>query len=467
MRDDWELDIGIEAAGGQWRDDGFTISGSGRERFHRSLFAYALLGGVLGALLGRVLYSYMYDSSGNNTVMVGLILAVISGLVLLACALCELLVPRITMNHELSLSRILLGLLCAAAVFAIGFLAEFLYELNSAYAPAGFDDYVFAIDDSESMLQTDQPGLRYSALESLLDILEEDQRVGLVRFNETAYAPVDLGELDEVQRARLRGDLTNSSSAGGTNIYGALESSLDMYRNAAQPKRLPVVVLLSDGFNSEGYGGRVRFNKTVRAFLREGVVINTVSLGPEADTALLQNLAESTGGQYVKAEEADDLAQAFQEASSAVTYRCLFSPRPGTQRWNALYMFLRVLLLTLPGLMIGFFIHLLLRNRLTNRQVLVSGLGGLFAGLVMEAGTFFFLPLGITHIFSWVLYSIVLVNYYDGASGLCQSKLETDIYEGGSGDWEDVRIDPSLRNISRRGSGSSGRIDRIDDWGTL
>lgn len=467
MQNDWELDTGTAVADGQWRDDGFTIPGPGRERFHHALFAYALSGGILGALIGCVLYRGMYDPTGNNTVMVGLILAVISGLILLACAFCELRRPRITMNHELTLSRILLGLLGVAAVFAAGLLFEFLYELNSAYAPAGFDDYIFAIDDSESMLETDPFELRYSALEGLLNTLEEEQRAGLVRFNENSYVPVELDELDEAQRMRLSEDLANPSSAGGTNIYGALESSLDVYRSAAQPKRLPVVVLLSDGFNSEGYGGKARFKKTVKAFLRAGIVINTVSLGPNADVALLQDLAESTGGQYIEVEEAGDLVQAFQKASSAVTYRCLFSPRPGTQRWNVLYMFLRLLFLTLPGFTIGFFIHLLLRSNLTNRQILVSGLGGLIAGMVMEAGTFFSLPLGIIQILSWILYSVVLVNYYDNASGLRQSRLETDAYAGGSDGWENVQIVPDQWDISRRGSGSSGRIDRIDDWGAF
>lgn len=462
---DWELDTGAAAADGQWQDNGFTISSPGRERFHLPLFAYALAGGVLAAVLGRVLYRCMYDPSGSNVVMVGLVLAAVSALVLLACSLCELHRPRITMNHELNLRRILLGLLSAAAVFAAGCLCEILYEWNSAYAPVGFDDYVFAIDDSESMYQTDPLKLRYSALGELLDTLDESRRAGLVRFNESAYAAVEMDELDEAQRTRLSGSLEEPRSAGGTNIYKALESSLDMYRNNAQRKRTAAVVLLSDGFNSDGYSA-ARFNKTVKAFQREGVVISTVSLGPDADRELLQSLAESTGGQYIEVEEAGDLAQAFQRASASVTYRCLFSPRPGTQRWSVLYMVLRVLFLALPGFLIGLFIILLLQSRLANRQLLVSGAAGLLAGAAMEAGTFFLLPLAVTQIFSWILYSIVLLNYNDSASGLRQSRLETD--GGESGGWDSLSqfSDAESADISHSGNGSR-RIDRINDWGTF
>lgn len=460
MQDDWGLDTGTATVNDQWQTDGFTSSGSGQERFHLALFICALVGGILAALIGRALYNGMYDSSGSNIVMVGLILAVISGLVLLACVLCELFRPRLTMNRELNLPRILLGLLVAVAVFAVGCLCEFIYEWHSAYTPIFFDDYIFAIDDSESMLETDPMRLRYSALSELLDSLDDKRRVGLVRFNENARASVDLDGLDKAQRALLSEELDNPRSAGATNIFGALEVSLDMYRSAARSNRIPVVVLLSDGFHSSAYG-RTGFSETVDAFLEEGVAINTVSLGRNADKVLLENLAQATGGQYFKVEEAGDLAEAFQYASTAVTYRCLFSSRSGIQRWNVLYMILRVLFLALPGIIIGFFILLLLQNRLAYRQLLVSGAAGLLAGVTMEVGTLFFLPLLLTQVVSWILYSIVLVRYSDSVSGIRQSEFEMDFSEG----WDNSSISTDTRDISRVKKGKFGKIDRTDDWG--
>lgn len=460
MQDDWGLDTGTATVNDQWQTGGFTPSGSGQERFHLALFICALAGGILAALIGRALYSCMYDPSGSNIVMVGLILAVISGLVLLACVLCELFRPRLTMNREFNLPRILSGLLVVAAVFAVGCLCEFIYEWNSANTSIFFDDYIFAIDDSESMLETDPMRLRYSALEELLDRLDDNRRAGLVRFNENARASVDMAKLDETQRALLSEELDNPSSTGTTNIFGALELSLDMYRSAARSNRVPVVVLLSDGFHSSAYG-RNEFNETVDAFLEEGVVINTVSLGRNADEVLLENLAQATGGQYFKVEEAGDLAEAFQHVSTAVTYRCLFSSRSDVQRWNVLYMILRVLFLALPGIVIGFFILLLLQNRLAYRQLLVSGAAGLLAGVTMEVGTLFFLPLPLTQVVSWILYSIVLVRYSDSVSGIRQSEFEMDFSES----WDNSSISTDTRDISRVKEGKFGKIDRTDDWG--
>lgn len=460
MQDDWGLDTGTATVNDQWQTNGFTPSGSGQERFHFALFICALVGGILAALIGRALYNSMYDPSGSNIVMVGLILAVISGLVLLACVLCELFRPRITMNREINLPRILSGLLAAVVVFAVGCLCEFIYEWRSAYTPIFFDDYIFAIDDSESMLKTDPMQLRYSALGELLDSLDDDRRAGLVRFNKNAKASVDMAKLDETQRALLSEELDNPSSVGATNIFGALEVSLNMYRSTARSNRVPVVVLLSDGFHSSAYG-RNEFNKTVDEFLEEGVVINTVSLGHNADEVLLENLAQATGGQYFKVEEAGDLAEAFQHASTTVTYRCLFSSRSGVQRWNVLYMILRVLFLALPGIVIGFFILLLLQNRLAYRQLLVSSAAGLLAGVTMEVGTLFFLPLLLTQVVSWILYGIVLVRYSDSVSGIRQSKFEMDLSEG----WDNSSISTDTRDISRVKEGKFGKIDRTDDWG--
>lgn len=460
MQDDWGLDTGTATVDDQWQTSGFTPSGSGQERFHLALFICALVGGILAALIGRAIYSGIYDPSGSNVVMVGLILAVISGLILLACALCELFRPRLTMNREFNLPRILSGLLVAVAVFAVGCLCEFIYELHGTYTPIFFDDYIFVIDDSESMLKTDPMQLRYSALGELLDSLDDNRRAGLVRFNENARASVDMAELDEAQRGLLSEELNHPSSSGSTNIFGALEVSLDIYRSAARSNRVPVVVLLSDGFHSSAYG-RSEFNETVDAFLEEGVVINTVSLGQNADEVLLEQLAQATGGQYFKVKEAGDLAEAFQHASTAVTYRCLFSSRSGVQRWNVLYMILRVLFLALPGVFIGFFILLLLQNRLVNRQLLVSGAAGLLAGVVMEVGTLFFLPLTLTQVVSWILYSIVLVRYNDSVSGIRQGEFEMDLSAG----WDNSSISTDTRDISRvKKEGKFGKIDRTDDW---
>lgn len=470
MQDDWGMDYGTAAedAGGQWQEESFPglepRPRPPRRRFHLRLFLYALVGGGLGALIGQAVYGGMYDPSGSNVLMAGLVLAVISALVLLACALCELHKPRITVNHELDLRRVLLGLLAAAAVFAIGCLCEFLYEWNSARTAIEFDDYVFAVDDSGSMGETDPEDLRYSTLADLLDTMGENERVGLVRFTEDiSSAPIELDVLDQRQRERLNESIAAPRSDGNTDIGKALKTALEMHLDRKEKGRYAVVVLLSDGWSE------FSLREITKDYVDAGVAITTVSLGPKTDEQTLRELAQLTGGSYFRVEQVEDLSQALRQVSTTQTHRCLFSPRPAIQRGSVLYMVLRVVFLALPGAVIGFFILWLLQSGSATRQLLVSGIAGLLAGLVMELGTYFLLPLGAVHVASWLLYGVVLLHYNDVASQIRPSKFDLpDYITSGSSEWDAIPTGaPDPGKAARGRDGRNTRIDRGGDWGGL
>lgn len=455
MEDDWGLETDA-AEIDSWQDGGVAPRFSGGEKFHLSLFLHALAGAAVGALIGKLIYQVMYRPSENNILMVGLVLGVIAACILMACALCELRKPRITMNRELNWQRLLLGLLGAVAVFGLGCLCEFLYELNGVLIPVTFDDYVFAIDDSGSMSSTDPQDLRYDAMRELLVSLGEKKRAGLVRFTDSVYtAPVDMAYLDETHMETLNDAIAQHRSDGGTDIYTALMTALDLYERGGESGRAAVVVLLSDG------GSSVPIDDVSERFVDAGIVINTVSLGNGANESLLQNLAQATGGQYFRVEQAGELVEAFQHVSSAVSYRCLFTPRPGPQRGSPLLMLLRILFLMLPGEAIALFLLLLLQDSRGGRQLLVSAVTGLLAGIVMEVGTFFFLPLVLTQLVSWVLYGIVLLHYIDNFTGRRQGKLDQPFIDDALPDAYEQAVSGEPGVLTRKkGKQSAGKVER-------
>lgn len=469
--DEWGMDSGSVIGGmtDPWQDQGggYTNPNPGpvRKRFHLAMFFYALVGGILGAVIGAVIYKKMYEPSGNNVLMVGLVLGVIALMILLACALCEMHKPRITVNQELNLVRMLLALLAGVVVFGVGCLCEFLYELNSASTAVTFNDIIFCIDDSLSMLDSDPDNIRYSALADTLDDMDDDDRVGLVRFTEEIYVdPIDLDELDKRQREKLEESISNPRSDGNTNIYNALMTALEMHEDEKKSGRHPVVVLLSDGHSP------LPVDELSRDFLDAGVAISTVSLGGDTDEDVLRELADATGGQFIQVDEADDLTDAFRSASTAKTIRCLFNPRPAVQRLSVLYIILRVLFLLLPGAIIGFFILWLMQSGNATRQILVSCITGLLAGVVMELGTLLSLPLMVVHIASWLLYSIVLLSYNDIPAGVRPTKFDmTQTADVGAGQWGDLPMgDIQSGSMNRGQGGSNNRIDRGgDDWGQM
>lgn len=428
MEYNWDDD---QWGGGTQSDDDFSwgsgapvglqqtaVKQYGPRKFNRALFIHALVGALIGAVIGQFIYGAMYNSAGSNVLMVGLVLGIIALCILAACAICEIRDPRQTINKELTAQRLAGMLLGAVLVFAVGCGTEFLYELGSAYTPVEFNDFVFVIDDSGSMSSTDPQNMRYQALSQLLDSMEDDKRAGLLRFtHEVTGDPIKMDYLTDAQRDLLANGISEYRSDGGTDIYLALQKALDVVKQNYVSGRAPVVVLLSDG------GSHVPINRLANEYLSAGVAISTVSLGNGADENLLQNIAQVTGGQYFKVEDADDLVGAFQQVSTAVTYRCLFSPRPGMQRNNILYMILRVVFLLLPGPIIALALILAMQGNGMEPQLVVSGIAGLVAGLLMEVGTYLFLPLVVIHILSWVLYGIVLAFYMDLHSNIRQGGL--------------------------------------------
>lgn len=425
----------------------------GKEKFHLSLFIHALVGALIASLIGRGIYAAAYNQGGSNVFLVGSILALIAGGTLLGCVVCERITPRITVRKELGIVEIILGMLVTLAVFVAGCVGEFLYELNSAYTPVVFNDYLFAIDDSGSMETTDPNDLRYSALSKLLDSLNSDKRAGLVRFMDSVYCePIELQYMDDEQKEKLHNGIAEHVSTGGTDIYAALKASLELCQDAKESGRAPVVVLLSDG------GSYVPVSKVAKQYINEEVAISTVSLGPGSDNALLQQLAQATGGEYFKVEKAEDLVAAFQKVSTAKTYRCLFAQRPGVQRKNVLYMLLRVLFLLLPGVLIGTFISLLFREFDVRRQMLVSVLAGFIAGLIMEIGTFLLLPLWLVHLVSWVLYGTVLLHYEETKGIVKDSFGDPNFGKNKGNQWEDRQGG----DIQWKQDEEGGRIDQGD-----
>ncbi|OUP65187.1 hypothetical protein B5F12_04100 [Pseudoflavonifractor sp. An176] len=453
-----EMDTGWSSVDGANKD-----SRDGTRVFHWRMLVSALIGALVGTVVGLVLYDRLYDSSGSNILLVGGICGILVGLILMACVICELINPCLTVDRQVSMKHVGIALAAAVVTFLLMCVCEFIYEMDSAYTVAEFNDYIFVVDDSGSMSSSDPNNLRYSAMENLLDSMGQDKRVGLIRFTEQPdAAPIQIDYLTPGHKERLEENIQHHQSTGGTDIQTALEQALDMYRQSALSGRHPVVVLLSDG------GSFVNVSGVAHQYLKEGVAISTVALGPGASEELLQQLAQATGGQYFQVEEADGLVTAFQQVNRAVSYRCLFAPRPGPQRDNVLYMVLRVVFLLLPAMLVAAAVVILFSQRGIERQFVVSAVAGLLSGLLMELGMYWFLPQMPVRAVCWILYGIVTVFYIYRNSGVYQTGLKERNFGGGNGAFQ--RMVDSQKNLTHSELQNPqditrDELNRNDDWG--
>jgi Mg-chelatase subunit ChlD len=145
--------------------------------------------------------------------------------------------------------------------------------------------------------------------------LSAGDQIGLLVFNDRQEWAVPLttikdnSTLDEIDRK-----IAAIDADGGTEILPALSVGLDAIRNADADARH--IVLLSDG--KARTGTRESYQRLLDDARSDRVTLSTIAIGEDADTDLLNFLADEGGGRYhftVKQEEIPQLT--LEEARSA------------------------------------------------------------------------------------------------------------------------------------------------------
>jgi VWFA-related protein len=109
------------------------------------------------------------------------------------------------------------------------------------------------------------------------------------------------------------------AARGDTALFDGLLTSLDL---VAERKGRKAVVLLSDGVDDDGTGKPLS-KATVRQALERAAEINVpvfvIGLGTEMDEAVLKQIAGDTGGRYLPAPEASQLADVYDSIGSQLS----------------------------------------------------------------------------------------------------------------------------------------------------
>lgn len=145
--------------------------------------------------------------------------------------------------------------------------------------------------------------------------LAEGDQVGLIVFNDRQEWVVPLTTIgDESTREAIDRRIEAIEPDGGTEILPALSVGLDAIRNAEADARH--IVLLSDG--KARTGTRESYQRLLDDVLSDRTTLSTIAIGEDADTDLLNFLADEGGGRYhftVREEEIPQLT--LEEARSA------------------------------------------------------------------------------------------------------------------------------------------------------
>lgn len=344
------------------------------EALEKPCILAAFVMGVCGVILSLFIY---HMQSISPVLRIGAVAALTGGVAVCGATLAAILGGR---KPKIEMSSLLFAFLVAVLLFGAGCLFQFLYGLGGGIVTKSIDDYLFVIDDSGSMANSDENGMRVYALQTLLDGMDDAQKVGLVRFNENIIDEIAMQPLTDGHAQKILGVRNKLQDSGGTDIDRALRHALAM-KSAGDANRTTMIVLLTDGES----GTSIHVDALSRLCNQKNVIISTVELSNAVNGQVLQRIAQRTGGTYYQIRDLGNLAQIYTQVNVIDESRDLIGIRPGRQHASAFYGFLRIVFWLLLGLLAGIGAWIIFSARPKALLLpIVCAVGGGVCGVLLE-----------------------------------------------------------------------------------
>ena len=169
-----------------------------------------------------------------------------------------------------------------------------------------------AVDPVQSVSKID---MAKEAVQLAAGALLDGDEIAILAFNDRQQWIMKLTPINgQIDRDRINAAINELTSDGGTEIYPALDVGFDEISKSEADVRH--IILLSDGKSSTGT--KESYAKLIEQMRQSGTTLSTIAIGDDADTDLLQDLAEEGGGKYHAAATPQEIPQlTLQEAQSA------------------------------------------------------------------------------------------------------------------------------------------------------
>ena len=148
---------------------------------------------------------------------------------------------------------------------------------------------IFVIDRSGSMSGGKLELAKEATLRSI-ELLRDEDTVGVMAFDDSPWWAVEPVKLED--RGAVEEAILGIRAGGGTDIHPAVSAALDRMLEIGAERRH--IILLTDGYSA----GDGNYRTLTEAMAGAGITMSTVAVGADADTALLQRLAEAANGRF-------------------------------------------------------------------------------------------------------------------------------------------------------------------------
>jgi len=192
------------------------------------------------------------------------------------------------------------------------------------------------VDVSGSMARTDPGRLREVASRMFIDLLGEEDYLGVMVFDHRAELVTPLQQVKSTaRRETIKEELTmHMDPRGATDFKGALEAVFQEFENTDLGGREPMILMLTDGEPNPEPDRREdeKFMENYLASLWEvadtlgskKIPVYTAGFSDEIDPEIIAKLSDRSGGSYYILQEPVDLLVTFFEILGELKNRQLF-----------------------------------------------------------------------------------------------------------------------------------------------
>lgn len=143
----------------------------------------------------------------------------------------------------------------------------------------------------------------------LLDQLNDDDRFGMVLFDDEAYVGQEIYSIDSIDVKKLKEHILEIKDSGGTNFeagYKMANKLFEEYKNIDSDEYENRIIVITDAMPNTGNTNKDSLLGMVKENSENGIYTTFIGVGVDFNTRLIEAISDNKGANYYSVHTADD-----------------------------------------------------------------------------------------------------------------------------------------------------------------